>query len=378
MSQSDARLARLLNLAFDGLQRPSAWQEFLAGVVEAANCRIGFLWTFYPDTSDYREHLVSGLAPNDLQEFRRNWATRDPFLARVDVFSVPVGELVRGEFLCPDEELEQQEVYRRFLSKVGFHYGVGVRLSDQPHQSTVLTIGRPRSSGVMTEDEMELMRQLVAPLIRIVAVYEELCVLRLGNEGARRVLNRSSDAIFLVNHNGKVLFRNRQAEELLGRANGLLLVEGRLEAAEPAVHDQLRLAVQRQCATPAGVPEPPMRLRIPRGSGELPLFALVEPTAPSGDPLTAPAAAITVLDPGLEWQGLDNAILCQAFNLSPGEARLVSLLASGLTPREAATELNVSVGTVRAQLHSVFGKTGTGRQAELIQLALRIAGRRAV
>jgi len=69
--------------------------------------------------------------------------------------------------------------------------------------------------------------------------------------------------------------------------------------------------------------------------------------------------------------------LRNAFSLSPAEARLVSLLASGATLRQASEIIGVSYSTVMSQIKSCFQKTGTHRQAELVALAVRLGAGRA-
>jgi DNA-binding CsgD family transcriptional regulator len=64
--------------------------------------------------------------------------------------------------------------------------------------------------------------------------------------------------------------------------------------------------------------------------------------------------------------------LRSAFSLSGAEARLLSLLATGATLRQAAEIVGVSYSTVMSQIKSCFQKTGTHRQAELVALAVRL------
>jgi DNA-binding CsgD family transcriptional regulator/PAS domain-containing protein len=64
--------------------------------------------------------------------------------------------------------------------------------------------------------------------------------------------------------------------------------------------------------------------------------------------------------------------LRSAFGLSGAEARLLSLLATGATLRQASEIVGVSYSTVQSQLKACFQKTGTHRQAELVGLAVRL------
>ena len=54
------------------------------------------------------------------------------------------------------------------------------------------------------------------------------------------------------------------------------------------------------------------------------------------------------------------------FGLSPAEARLVVLLFAGASLRSCAKALGIKYETARSYLKSVFQKTGTHRQAELV------------
>jgi DNA-binding CsgD family transcriptional regulator len=66
------------------------------------------------------------------------------------------------------------------------------------------------------------------------------------------------------------------------------------------------------------------------------------------------------------------AILSKTFRLTPAEAKLACVIARGTSPEIAAGELKISRETVRNQLKSVFAKTDTHRQSELVALLLQV------
>jgi DNA-binding CsgD family transcriptional regulator len=67
------------------------------------------------------------------------------------------------------------------------------------------------------------------------------------------------------------------------------------------------------------------------------------------------------------------------FDLSVAESRLVSALAAGRSTAEFAETSGLSHNTIRNQLASVFAKTGTRRQAELVSMVVqRFLWRRAI
>ena len=66
------------------------------------------------------------------------------------------------------------------------------------------------------------------------------------------------------------------------------------------------------------------------------------------------------------------AILAKTFRLTPAEAKLACVIARGASPEIAAGELKISRETARNQLKSVFAKTDTHRQSELVALLLQV------
>ena len=66
------------------------------------------------------------------------------------------------------------------------------------------------------------------------------------------------------------------------------------------------------------------------------------------------------------------SLLSKIFGLTPAEARLASELSGGRALAVAAKTLNISWETARTQLKTVFVKTKTHRQSELVALLSRV------
>jgi DNA-binding CsgD family transcriptional regulator len=78
--------------------------------------------------------------------------------------------------------------------------------------------------------------------------------------------------------------------------------------------------------------------------------------------------AILILDPVGPKSRPNPSLLSQAFGLTSAEAKLAARLADGTSLTEAAEELTISRGTARSQLKTVFMKTETHRQSQLVAL----------
>ena len=175
-------------------------------------------------------------------------------------------------------------------------------------------------------------------------------------------------ALIIVDHEGRVEYRNRHAAALLktGRV-GLALTRGMVAAKAHALREQLMEAIHRACATEqrtsaVSVPEPGTSPDTwPR--------MIVAPIIGSG-PMDERRAAIWILN--TEPMLPDEDLLAALFRLSRAEARLAIGLLKGLSAAECAVQSGVGVATIRSQLHSIFSKTGVRRQAQLVALLSRV------
>lgn len=178
-------------------------------------------------------------------------------------------------------------------------------------------------------------------------------------------------AAILIDQQGEVVGRNMRADALLG--SDLKLHNGRLAACEgesdTILKDLLRTALSSIAPNPA-ILLPPVMIRRRRGRPvvvqALPASGLV---GANGEPASA-LLLLTCLDSRPE---LPETRLMLIFKLTPAEAKLAARLAEGDSLEEAIDSLHVSLGTARNQLKSIFMKTETNRQAELVALLWRVS-----
>ena len=107
-------------------------------------------------------------------------------------------------------------------------------------------------------------------------------------------------------------------------------------------------------------------------SGKRPFSVLAAPLPPKRVEmvgLEAAAVALFVTDPELKPR-TQAATLRAMFGLTRAEAQLLLLLLEGISVKEAAQRLELGPETVRTQLKSIFQKTDTHRQADLIRHVL--------
>lgn len=368
----------LIQLAYEALERPSAWQELLDGIVRLTHRTQGLLSIVYPGQPIYSVQVSSGAPPEALREYAVRWRGEDIWATRVDPFNVPVGKLLLSQEICPDEILEASDYYRQFLARYRWHYGAGVRLSTQAHQIAVLSVTGPKEHGPLNGVHVTLLNRVIPHLCRAVRIHEAMADLRQQSAAAIQSASRPDDGVVLTSAEGHVLYSNAAAGRIIDQADGLCLRGPYLVACDPADQRNLEDAIRNAAVISAGASAVPVRLPIRRGSAGLPYLVLVQPGSPI-DPslmsLTTPTALVTLIDPTQVPAIIDIGMLRQVFHLSVAEARLAEQLVAGLTPKGAAQTSGVTISTIRTQLRSLFAKTGCSRQSELVKLALRMAGR---
>jgi DNA-binding CsgD family transcriptional regulator len=102
--------------------------------------------------------------------------------------------------------------------------------------------------------------------------------------------------------------------------------------------------------------------------GRKPLSIVAAPFKSGTGTATPHATAIVFINDPEQKAALPSELLRMLFGLTSSEARLAISLLDGNSLSEAALLHEVGQETVRSQVKSIFQKTGTKRQEELMQL----------
>jgi DNA-binding CsgD family transcriptional regulator len=243
----------------------------------------------------------------------------------------------------------------RWFSGVSFRAGSSV---------WVVSLQRSSSNGMFDDEESRLLATLSQPLTDVATLSQLV---------GQQILDGSLDAFDLINEpviamtgNGVILGTNLQAARLFDdefrvRLRRLYIrdhaasvelsqiilrypMEGRLRLRSRQLYDFI--VVRRQSKKPI-----PIKVLPVYGAARSPFLG---------------ARFILVLRDMETVQKPPLRMLSEIFSLSPAEARVASLLATGLSPGQVASTLLVSRETVRNQIKAVFAKTGTQCQSELV------------
>jgi DNA-binding CsgD family transcriptional regulator len=116
-------------------------------------------------------------------------------------------------------------------------------------------------------------------------------------------------------------------------------------------------------------------IAVPARDGRGPLVLWVLAVSGLDDPMAPHSACLLIVTaPPESRRAPASAILSTLFDLTPSEARFLSVLAQGGTLAEIAETLKLSVKSARTYLDRIFAKTATHRQIDLMLLLRDIQG----
>jgi DNA-binding CsgD family transcriptional regulator/PAS domain-containing protein len=268
-----------------------------------------------------------------------------------------------------EEEMVRHPYYAKFLSRYGHGYYAGAMLIAGAESETKICFLRTRDLGPFGAAELALfetvlphLRQAILHALRIEKLNEILSV----NQSA---LERISAGVIALQNDGKPIFTNAAADQILKAKDGLRIDENGIKALRGT--DDVKLqALIASCLNANGnnAGTNNWSTMIGRLSNRAPYSVSVSawqaPNQIHSQP--RPKVLVIIRDPSATPAHSEQEI-AKLIGLTPAEARLAKQLADGRTVEAAASDIGISLSTARTQLRSIFRKTNTNRQTDLVR-----------
>lgn len=297
----------------------------------------------------------------DPVQFLRDWK----LLVHTDADCVPRDELVRTEF------------YNDFLKPQRVGDIMIMRLARMGNEIAVLNLSRDERRGRYDQAEMEWAQAHHHDIIRVYHMSRKFGRERKRQRDVDALLDLSPNGFFLLDAGGIIRHTNRAGEKLLAETSTFRVDHGKLRAAQPSVSKQLE-ALIALAASPDAEKRRSGSMAIPSPRSTLPLSVLVTPIGANRLAPIQPglSVCVCVTDLNAEMQ-LPRGPLETAFGLTDAEIRVAQAMFEGASLQEIAARFGISHNTVRVQLASIFDKTHTNRQVDLIAMLSRLSHARA-
>ena len=174
----------------------------------------------------------------------------------------------------------------------------------------------------------------------------------------------------LVSRDGRVIGLNSEARQYVG--SSIQVVGGQLTARDSDAKLRLQAFTTGIAVGRGKHDAAPGAVVLPRSSGDRVVALLASTPAALRQGIPELGGIILLLDPSKQREPAES-LLQQAFGFTPAEIRLAIGLAKDQDLRSIAEQHNVSVGTLRVQLKSIFSKTNTKRQGQLVTLLAQLS-----
>jgi len=359
-------VTRLYEAALD----PSGWGAALETAAEHLRASAVILHRGPPSARLIQVTASHGLAPELVAAYNRHHVAGDELLR--ESLERPVGVVISSRSLLGDAALERSSVYRHLMRPSGLREVAGASFLKQQELFAAVWMARGPGSAPFSEADHEALRELLPHLEKAVVVHTRLARAEHLAELTAGAFDRVAMGVVLLDGLGRPILANREARRIGDEGDGFAILDGGPAAARHDHTRELRAAVRG--VGDDGVASRRARgraLRLPRLSGRADYQVVVVPLPRRCQPAEGGVVAVLfITDPERSHQAVDQ-MLGLLFGLTDAEVRLVTQLLQGSSLTDAATTLGLSRNTVHSQLASIFRKTGTRRQSELVKLVVQ-------
>jgi DNA-binding CsgD family transcriptional regulator len=356
----------LLLALYRSISDTSPWSQFLALLCEELRGCAASLVLRQPARGDRGEMFYVNSHLSLLEIYRTTPFPDDPFLDLEEGAAASVFDR-----MSPDA-FARSRYYNDLLRLAGDIDILALNVAFGAGYCGCLRISRRAPHALFNLADKSLLMRLYPHLKQALALYEHARRQHLENNAYVRAIDQLSFGVIILNERGHVVRVNERASRIMKDGRELKVVGNCLQAGDPA--NELVLA-QAIAAILAGRPSPDSAhgsLKLDSdGEAALPLYLLLKPIHDFRGEPGKPAAGVALF---LSTSQLQRSITIEPFarvhGLSPAERALVTELVDGVSIGEASAALGISENTARAQLRSVFSKTGTHRQTDLTRRVL--------
>lgn len=362
----------LVGKIYDAVSEPDEWSRFLEHLTCSMNAIATRMRMINKRTNCYC--LIAGSGHDDSFDKQYN-----AHFTKVDVWNPILNRTTPGKVFNSTEsvhshEFRQTEIYNDFFRNYDLFYGLGSNIAKSDGLIARIGIHRSHSQGAFSEKEKQLLISLVPHLQRAFKLSSHLEEVKALHSGMQEALYRSAAPLVLFDEYGNMAFANQRAEMLLGEESDLFITHNRLAVANPNENHQLNKLIHEAVATGnnKGL-DSGAAMRLTSVSGEQRYTLLITPypdrtVAQFG--LNHRISAAAFIHDSRQTGKLHADVLKSIYGLTRAEIRMAEAVLQGLSPAEAASKFGVSVNTTRTQLYSLFAKTDTQRQPELVRLLM--------
>jgi DNA-binding CsgD family transcriptional regulator len=364
---SPNRIDTLLTHLYESVLAPDGFQRFVGAFIELFQLKAAMLLTVNRQTQEIKGLWMEGLQEKWMTMYAMEYAAEDVLAHHIH--SSPIATFYASNLDLPAGQVQDTRFYREWVEPQGVAWASGAIVLHEGPWLTQMMLQRTPQQPPFAREELDLFNLLMPHLQRALQMRQRFAELQLGQNLLISGLDVIAMPAILIDEFCRVAHCNRAAGVLLQGRRDLWLEESHLFCRSGTVTQQMNLEITKAIHASQGTAgDIPGVVLVPRVA-QRDLMVLISPMRMAARPEVRSGALLFVFDPEAAPH-IRTELVQRLFGLSEAEAQLAVAICSGLTPEAASVERGTSLNTVRTQLKSIFAKTGTSRQADLVSVLL--------
>ncbi|MGH8352236.1 MAG: helix-turn-helix transcriptional regulator [Pseudomonas sp.] len=365
MSDSERLYDELLGLCYECVLNGSAWQDLLSRLAEATGRQQGALLFWNQRNTGGQVSNFYQLEQRAAEAYNSYYCDLDP--TRFFMHDRAVGNWYHDLLELGPARIRRDPYYQEYKLPYGMKSVSCVKLHKQGDSEVFLSLVINKDARQPKEQQQKLLSRITPHLLKAAHLSDRLNNLELELAKRDLLLDQHPAPLWLADPDGHVVYSNGAAERRMSQP-GFTLYQS-----FGSLHCKTQDARLQQLLRQAAGTDNPGRaswLRLAPAQAQVLLITPVPAAAPFNRFFQKPLVLLALLESRPQ-----SDVLAELFQLTPAEQRLAELLGQGHTAEGCAERLGVSINTIRSQLRALFRKTDTTRQAELMNLIVRIGQR---
>lgn len=381
MDLSEQSFQKFIGLVYEAAEDPGRWKALYQELQAALEVK-----SIHMLALDKRHGTLSysdgaNLPVQGELAYMQHYRFIDPRLPVI--LERPLGEWTHCHEILTDDEVARHPFYQEFLIPYDRRYMSGCKLADTPDATVIFVTLTGQAEGPLSTDRHAFLERLMPHLRRACRIGIQNFVYSSQALVGHLLVNKLRQPVILMTPGGDVMHTNEAAQDLL-RSTSIVRVEaGRLQLPRRQLDALLRRCAELEQSLKMGPHAQAQAasqasqfasLQLQEEGGRESVYAfftVLSPQAALGTFGLRPVVMLLFYHPR-SAPAIDSGLLYAVFGLTPAECRIATLLAEGLSLKQIAQAQGTQHETVRKQLRSIYQKTATNRQPELIRLLLHL------
>lgn len=362
------RLSAIIDGIYAAALDPEAWPAALEGVAGfVGGAAVMMFWQDSMLAKGGRYHSW-GDDPEYTKSYFGEYIALNPIRKMQPL--VPVGKVVSISGLIGAKQMREGRFYDEWMRPQGYVDNVLTNLDRSTSSYATFAVARHERHGLVDAQAVRRMNLLAPHLRRSVLIGKLSSFRRNEDEAWAELLEGIGAGIVLIDGRRRLVQANQTARAMIEEAEVIALVAERIECLDRHFSRDFRDFQEMVASGDERIGTAGMALPL-RGKSGVDYIAHFLPMhgssrRPAFDHPGAVAAIFFRRAEIDKRSGLP--LLAQRFGLTLRELEVLQAIVEVRGVSQVAALLGISSRTAKAHLHSVFAKTGTDRQADLVKL----------